>query len=134
MRLRCRRLSLQRLPLHTEVFLCRSSRGIVIVTHLNVGHLALQVRNNASLCAAPLLAHPLTQRRLRRLYHVMDMLLLVLPTGALLLPGELHSVPTCAALHHLLNVCPLLMAAQHEAMHAPLRTRCTPLQAEAPAC
>lgn len=41
----------------------------------------LQVRSNASLCAAPLLSHPLTQQRLQSLYSWMGLLFAVLPGG-----------------------------------------------------
>lgn len=56
----------------------------------------LQVRRNSSLCAAPLLTHPLTQQRLRRLHRVMRVLLMVLPSGTLLLQGG-HALVPCRA-------------------------------------
>lgn len=48
---------------------------------------SLQVRNNSTLCAAPLLAHPLMRRRVQALHRFMDVLLFMLPSGTLLLPG-----------------------------------------------
>lgn len=53
-----------------------------LVTHLLLQAFAVaMVRRNSSLCAAPLLAHPLMAGRIQCLYAVMDVFILLLSGG-----------------------------------------------------